>query len=38
MAEQQHHIAAGRIGRMKLDSEQLKGRFRRLQIDVARLA
>ena len=37
-AEHQDRAAAGGFTGMKLDPEQLKGCFRRLQIDIARLA
>ena len=38
MAEQQHHAAAWRFFRMKLDPQQIQCNFRRLQIDIARFA
>src|SRR6202165_3086871 len=38
MAEHQHRAAAGDFTRMKLDPEQIQRGFRRLQLDVARLA
>src|ERR1700677_4332566 len=38
LAEHQYRAAAGRIAGVKLDPEQFQPGFRRLQIDVARLA